>query len=195
MKAALILLLAILVTAPSAWASPRYTAAKQAAERVKKSERELARKFKKLTAAEKKRLKAAIRSTDSDSDGLSDILEEAIGSDLCEIDSDGDGIDDSDDSRENEAGDDDDSDNSGSNGGDDEDSNEVEVKGTVDSFDDPLLDLAGRRFTINNDTVFRGPDFGRDDLEAGMCVEVKGVQRNGTFVAVRIKMESPSECR
>jgi hypothetical protein len=180
-----------LVVIPSAWASPRYTAAKQSAERVKKSERDLARKFKKLTAAEKKRLKAAFRSTDSDSDGLSDILEEAIGSDLCERDSDGDGVDDSDDSRENEVGDDDDSDDSGANDG----SNEVEVKSSIDSFDDPFLDVEGRRFTVTSDTVFRGTDFGVDDLEAGLCVEVKGVQRNGALVAVRIKKESPSECR
>jgi hypothetical protein len=189
-------LVTLLMLTSIATASPRYTAAKQAAERVRKSEREFDKRFNKLTDAEKKRLKASFRSADSDDDGVSDIIEGAIGSDRCDKDSDDDGFDDSNDGAENTPGNDDDSsDDSDSppNGGDD--SNEVEIKGTIDSFVDPVLDVKDRSFTVTEDTVFRGRDFGRDDLDNGVCVEVKGLQRNGTLVAVRIKRESPDECR
>jgi hypothetical protein len=198
MKILLAILLSIGIAISPAVAAPRYTAAKQAAEKLRKDERELAKRIKKLSSSERAKLKAALaRGTDSDADGLTDILEGAIGTNRCDADSDDDGVDDSDDGAENDgssSGDDDSS--GGSNPGDDSNPpGEIEVKGTISSFDGSVLRVKGESFVVNSDTIFRGQGFGKDDLEAGLCVEVKGRRTADTVIAIRIQRESAGECQ
>jgi hypothetical protein len=174
-------LLALIVIAVSpASASPRYTAAKQSAERVKKDEKELARRFARLTATERAKLKAAFRALDSDGDGVSDILEGAIKSSRCDADSDDDGVDDGDDSDEDNA----DSDGDGHNDG-----SEVEAKGKVISFTDPILVVGGKSFTVTATTTFRGTGFDKSDLVAGLCIEVEGHTDGASTIADKIKQD------
>jgi hypothetical protein len=176
---AMILALLLVSTAP-AFAEPRYTAAKRAADKVKKDERDLARKAKRLSAKEKARLKSAFRGKDSDSDGVADIIEGAFGSGSCESDSDDDGLPDDEDIDE---------DNPDRDGDGHMDGNEVAAKGTITSFADPLVTVGNRTFIITGDTQFRGVNFGPEDLEPGLCVEVEGHTNGATTVADKVKRD------
>jgi hypothetical protein len=189
MKLLCAILLSLGLVFSSASATPRYTATKQAVEKLRKDERLLARQFKKLSKAERKKLKAALsRGTDSDGDGLTDILEGAVGTNRCDADSDDDGSDDSDDGAENDPS---------SDGGEDDSNNpsEVEVKGSITSFDGTILLVKGESFTVSSSTIYRGEGFGKDELDPGVCVEVKGRRSGDVLSAVRIKRESQSECQ
>jgi hypothetical protein len=169
-----------LVSFSNCYASPRYTAAKLAAEKVKKDEKDLKKKVKRLSAADKEKLKRRFRGQDSDSDGLPDILEDGLGSATCDSDSDDDGLNDSSDSAENNS----DSDNDGN-----ADGTEVEIKGNIVSFVDPTLVIGDRTFTITDSTVFRGAGFSKDDLEAGLCVEVEGHTTGSGLLADKLKRD------
>jgi hypothetical protein len=176
-------------------ASPRADAAKRLAQKIQRDQSELAKQMKRLSVKERTTLKRALkRGTDSDGDGVNDIVEGAIGSNRCDADSDDDGFDDSEDGAENDdsSSGDDSSDDNGN--GSDSPSTEVEVKSRITSFNDPNLLVGGKTFVVDQSTVFRGPNFGKEDLEAGMCVEVKGRKTGETLIAVRIQRESPSEC-
>jgi len=184
MKLLTALLALLLVAASPAYASPRYTAAKQSADRIKKEEKDLARRIARLTAAEKAKLKKAFKGLDSDSDGLADILEAAVKSSRCDADSDDDGLDDDEDSDEDNA----DSDGDGHNDG-----SEVEAKGKITSFTDPTLVVGGKTFTVTDSTTFRGTGFDKSDLVAGLCIEVEGHIDGANNIADKIKRDD--DCR
>jgi hypothetical protein len=180
MKLLTALLALIVISVSPAYASPRYTAAKQSAERVKKDERELAKRIARLSATERAKLKRAFKALDSDGDGVSDILEGAIKSSRCDADSDDDGVDDGDDSDEDNA----DSDGDGHNDG-----NEIGAKGNITSFTDPTLVVGGKTFTLTATTTFRGTGFDKSDLVAGICIEVEGHVEGATNIADKIKRD------
>ena len=173
MEKLLLVLLFILICAPAAFAGPRYKAALSAAKVAAKKQEDFSKKVAALTRKERLQLKKQLSGStkygaNSDDDALPDIYEDAIGSNLCSDDSDGDG-------RE------DDSDN---------DEGELELKGLVVSFEAPNLVVAGKNFTVTDSTSFRGVGFDAADLVVGACVEVKGRMSTGTLKAVRIKQES-----
>jgi hypothetical protein len=169
-----------------ALAGPRYSAARKEAQQVQRAERTLAKRIARLSESDRKRLKSAFKSTDSDGDGVSDIIEGALGSNRCDADSDDDGFSDSDDYNEDTPGADD-----GSPGSDDSSpgSSEFETKGIIASFDDPSLVIGSTTYTITMATEFIGTGFNKDDLRAGMCVEVKGLRSGTERDVTRIKRD------
>jgi hypothetical protein len=196
MKYLLAIIFALSCLIHPAAASPRAAAAKRLALKIQKDQTDLAKQMKRLSVNERKSLKRALkRGTDSDGDGVNDIVEGAIGSNRCDADSDDDGYDDSEDGAENDdsSSGDDSSDDNGDSG--DGSSSEVEVKGRITSFDDPNLVVRGKTFIVNQSTVFRGSNFNKGDLETELCVEVKGRKSGDALIAVRIKRESPNECQ
>ncbi len=171
----------VLIVASPAYASPQYTSAKQAAERVKKDEKDLARKAARLSAADKSKLKTAFKGTDSDNDKLPDILERAFKSDSCGKDSDGDGLTDYEDPNEN---------NPDSDGDGHSDGTEVSAKGTVTSFTDPTLVVGGKTFTVTASTTFKGTGFDKSALVAGLCIDVEGHVDGADNIADKIKRDN-----
>lgn len=137
-------------------------AAEAEARKISKAERELAKRIKKLNAADRRALKLKRFGPDSDSDGVSDIFEGAIGSNRCDRDSDDDGFEDGSDSREDEFGEND-------------RESEFEVKGPVQSFADSVIVINQVSYRLSKDTRFGGKGFSRDDIEPGVCLEVKGL--------------------
>jgi hypothetical protein len=181
------LIVAILLAYSSpALAGPRYSAAKKEAQKIKQAERKLAKRIARLSEADRKRLKSEFSSTDSDADGVSDIIEGALGSNRCDADSDDDGFSDSDDYNEDTPGADD-----GSPGSDDSNpgSSEFETKGLIASFDDPTLVIGNNTYTITPATDFIGTGFAKDDLRSGLCVEVKGLRSDTGSEVTRIKRD------
>jgi len=163
----------------SAHAAPSYRATLSSARNLRKSEVRLAKSIAALSAADRERLKTALRAlgVDSDSDGVSDIFEKARGSGLCDSDTDDDGIDDRDDDYEK----------------DEDRTGEVESKGSVTSFEDPTLIVGGKTFTITSSTRFRRGVSSKEDLAVGVCVKVEGyAQTSGGNVAT--KVEGYSRC-
>lgn len=180
MKLLTSLLALLIISVAPVYASPRYTSAKQSAEKVKKDEKELARRIARLSPTERAKLKSAFKALDSDGDGVSDILEGALKSNRCDADSDDDGVDDGDDSDEDNA----DSDGDGHNDG-----NEIGAKGKITAFTDPTLEVGGKTFTVTANTTFRGIGFDKSDLVANLCIEVEGHVEGGANVADKIKRD------
>jgi len=180
MKLLTTLLALFLLAASPVYATPRYTAAKQSAEKIKKEERQLARLMLRLSAKDKATLKKSFRGLDSDGDGLADILEAAVKASRCDADSDDDGLDDDEDSDE---------DNADSDGDGHGDANEVEAKGKITSFTDPTLVVGGKTFTVTDSTTFRGTGFDKSDLVAGLCIEVEGHIDGANNIADKIKRD------
>jgi hypothetical protein len=186
MKVLALVVALVLAYSSPAIAGPRYSAAKKEAQQIQRAERTLAKRIERLSEADRKRLKAAFKSTDSDADGVSDIIEGAIGSNRCDADSDDDGFSDSDDYNEDTPGTDDDSPGSDdSNPG----SSEFETKGIIASFNDPSLVIGSTTYTLTAATVFIGSGFTKEDLRAGMCIEVKGLRSGSDRDVTRIKRD------
>ncbi len=112
---------------------------------------------------------------DSDSDGVSDVLEGIEGSNSCDIDSDDDGIDDDDESR------------SDSNPGDSS-SAEIEIKNTISAITGTTVTVGDYTFTINDSTVYRDGS-SLSDYAVGDLVEVKGRKTGDTLFLRRIKKD------
>jgi hypothetical protein len=175
------LLAFVVLSASPAFAGPRYTAAKRAASKVKADQKDLKRKVNKLSAADRSKLKASFKGDDSDSDGVPDILEGAIGSNSCSSDSDSDGLPDGEDSNERDPDSNDDGHLDGT---------ETETKGAISSFVAPLLTVNGQVFIVNGDTRFEGDNnFGQGDLQPGVCVEVEGHTNGANTIADKIERE------
>lgn len=175
------LLAFLLVSVSPAFAGPRYSAAKRAANKVKADQKDLKKKVNKLSAADKTKLKASFKGDDSDNDGLPDILEGAVGSNSCSADSDSDGLPDNEDSDERDPD---------SNRDGHLDGTETRAKGTITSFVDPLVTVNGQVFVVNGDTRFEGDNnFGQGDLQAGVCVEVEGHTDGANTIADKIQRE------
>lgn len=154
-------------------AGPRLNDVQREVANINRAEKRLVRKLAKLTTAERVRLKSRKVGVDSDSDGVSDIVEGALGSNRCDSDSDDDGFDDKSDSNEDSPGSDD-------------GLAEFEVKGLIDSFSDPVLQVKGVTYTLSDSAQFVGIGFTKDDLLAGACVELKGLQRESGNTITRI---------
>jgi hypothetical protein len=169
-----------------AYAGPGFAPARREAQKIKQAERKLAKRIAKLSESDRKRLKSEFSSTDSDGDGVSDIIEGAIGSNRCDADSDDDGFDDSNDYDEDTPGADDDEPGSGD---DDSGRVEFEAKGEIVSFDDPSLVIGNRTYTLTQATQFIGTGFTKEDLQAGLCVEVKGLRDDSQREVTRIKRD------
>lgn len=188
MKILVVILSFFVVCATSSSASPSYTQAKAAADNVKKAKAQLKRKTKGLNETELAKLRSSYRGTDSDGDGVADELEDAIGSKICNADSDSDGIDDNnDDSPGN-------SDSNGDGKPDGSDGQPFERKGSVSSFNDPELVIAGNTYVITAETSFvqdkKGSSpFSKTSLVKGLCVEVEGRVSSGKNLVDKIKKD------
>lgn len=193
MKLCALVIAIVLAFASPAFAGPRYSAAKKEAQQVKRAERKLAKRIARLSESDRKRLKSEFSSTDSDGDGVSDIIEGALGSNRCDADSDDDGFNDSDDYNEDTPGVDDGSppsdDDSPGSDGNSPGSSEFETKGFITSFDDPALVIRGTTYTITLATEFRGVGFTRDDLRPGVCVEISGKKSDSEREVLKIKRD------
>jgi len=179
-------LLFLCIGLDASYASPgEFNRAKSSMKKLAVAEKELAKSLRKLTKAERAKLKRSARGLDSDGDGLPDSLEGPLGANRCDADSDDDGIDDSEDSDE---------DNSGDDSNDDSDGVEVETKGTISSFNDPVLVVGTTQFQITPQTVFLRGLRSKLDLVPGKCVDVKGLRSGEVVLIDRIKLEDPREC-
>lgn len=165
-------------------------AAKAQVKKIKREQRKLAKLTRRLSKLELKKLKQTVRGTDSDGDGVPDIIEDSRRSNKCDADSDDDGIDDDEDYKEG----DDDSDDDGI-----VDGREFEREGTIQSFSDPSLVIGGTTYVLTETTQFRYKfgDFTRSDLTNGLCVEVEGYVSNETpssNIVQKIKRKKDSSC-
>lgn len=114
--------------------------------------------------------------TDSDSDGLPDAYENAIGSNSCDSDSDDDGISDDDESK------------SGSRP-DDSTSGEIEAKGTITAITSTTVTLDGNTYVATGTTQYLKGATSLASFSVGDLVEVKGVVKNGVIELVKIKAD------
>lgn len=175
-----------LCTLSVAYAAPEdFAKAKRALGQIKRGEKALQRAAKRLTANEKERLKQQARGDDSDSDGLENRLEKAFGSDLCNEDTDGDGVNDRDDRDE---------DNYDSDGDGVPDGLEVEVEGRITSFNAPILTVASTSGQITATTVFYRGLTSQADLIPGLCIEAEGRRDGVTFIIEKVKRKKDSSC-
>jgi len=179
MKQILLALCLCVFSCLSAHAAPSYKSTLSAARNLRKSEVRLAKSIASLSTADREKLKAALASlgVDTDKDGVSDIFEKARGSNLCDTDSDDDGVDDRDDGYEDN----------------DDRLGEVEAKGTVTSFADPTLVVGGKTFSITATTVFRRGVSSKADLVAGACIKVEGYT-DASNINVATKVEKYDRC-
>jgi hypothetical protein len=179
MKHLLTALLAITFFAATAQAAPSYRSTVSSAKNLRKSELKLAKAIAGLSAADRAKLKGALAKigVDSDLDGVSDIFERARGSNVCDADSDDDGLDDREDGYE----------------GDDDKRGEVEAKGSITAFNDPTLTVAGKSFTVTGTTLFRRGVSSKVDLVAGTCIKVEGYI-DASNVNIAQKIEGSSRC-
>ena len=177
-KRTLIALLAILMCTASAEAAPSYKSTVASAKNLRKSEVKLAKAIAGLSVADREKLKTALASlgVDSDADGVSDIFERARGSNICDNDSDDDGVRD-DDGYEH----------------DDNKRGEVEVRGAVTSFEDPSLVVGGKTFTVTATTLFRRGVLSKADLVEGACIKVEGFIDASNLNIAR-KIEASTRC-
>jgi hypothetical protein len=114
--------------------------------------------------------------SDSDSDGLPDIFEDALGSNSCSSDSDNDGISDDDEGK------------NGSNP-DDSSSGEVELKGSVIAITETTVTVGTRTFTAVSSTKYLKGATSLASFSVGDFVELKGRIRSGLLELVKIKIE------
>lgn len=112
---------------------------------------------------------------DSDSDGLPDVIENALGSSSCDSDSDDDGISDDDEGH------------SGSNP-DDSSSGEVEIKGNISAITDTTVTVEGQVFTISTNTQYEDGS-SLSAYHVGDRVEVSGRIISGILTLRKIKIE------
>lgn len=174
MGACLCLCFGVLIASP-AYAGPRLKKARSEALAVLRAEQKLARAVARLSFAEKRELKKGrALGKDSDKDGIPDIVEGAIGSGRCDVDSDDDGV--SDDSDEQEK-------TPGSVGG----AKSFELKGVVQSFADPVVTIGGLSYTLASNASFGDKGFSKSDILPGVCVEVEGFAKDEVRTATKIK--------
>lgn len=112
---------------------------------------------------------------DSDSDGLPDVIENALGSSSCDSDSDDDGISDDDEGH------------SGSNP-DDSSSGEVEIKGNISAISETTVTVDGKTFTVNSNTQYED-GASLSAYHVGDRVEVSGKIISGVLTLKKIKIE------
>ena len=184
MKVITTILPLLLLSTSSAFADRRYTTAKQAAERVRRDETELARRVKSLSMEDRAKLKKLFRGRDSDRDGISDIIEGGLGSNRCDRDSDDDGIGDYSDRNERRRGKDDLDDTSRGDSG-----FEVEARGRISSLMDSSLTIGGKTFILTSSTVFRDPGLSKEDLFVGQCIEIEGRTNGSQIIAEKVHLE------
>lgn len=179
MKQVLVALFVCVFSCVSAYAAPSYKSTLSAARNLRKSEIRLAKSVASLSAADRQKLKTALASlgVDTDKDGVSDIFEKARGSNLCDTDSDDDGLNDKDDGYEDN----------------DDRLGEVEAKGTVTSFTDPTLVVGGKTFTVTATTAFRKGVSSKANLVAGACVKVEGYT-DSSNINIATKVEKYDRC-
>jgi cytochrome c556 len=179
MKQILLALCISVLSCISAQAAPSYQSTVSAAKNLRKSELKLAKSIASLSPADREKLKAALATlgVDTDKDGVSDIFEKARGSNICDSDSDDDGINDKEDGYED----------------DNNKLSEVEVRGAITSFSDPTLVVGDKSFTITPTTTFRKGISSKGDLVAGACVKVEGFT-NSSNITVALKVEKSVRC-
>lgn len=174
----LVLGLCLLLTS-TANAAPSYKSTLSAAKTLRKSEVKLAKSIAALSAADREKLKTALAAlgVDTDKDGVSDLFEKAQGSNICDNDSDDDGVDDKNDGYEN----------------DQNKLGEVEAKGAVTSFEDPTLIVGGKTFTVTATTSFRKGVSSKTDLVTGACIKVEGYTDTSN-INIATKVEKYDRC-
>lgn len=185
--------------ASSAEAAPNASSVRARARAEAKAIAKLRKDFVKLPLATRRAVIAALSTLqDSDTDGVPDLLEPRSGN-VCDRDSDDDGLDDGDEysngsnplKRDSDGdgvadGEDDDS-----NGDGQSDSSEVEFKGILQAGSDPFSGTVGTiTFRVDGDTLFRkGSVINGLNLAdfIGLCVEVEGERRGATITADKVK--------
>lgn len=146
------------------------------ARKITRAQRALKARVAKLSAFDRRTFKAKAFGADTDGDGVSDLVEGAIGSNSCMTDSDSDGFDDGSDSREGTPGTDD-------------GENEFEVKGAVVSFTDSVIVIGSTSYTVSGETRFVGRGFSREDLVPGVCIKVVGLETQGEQKVRKVEVE------
>ena len=188
---ALIVALGLISAADYSVAAPSdVRAAKEQFRKIKREQKQLAKLARKLSKLELQRFKRSVRGTDSDGDGVPDIIEDSRKSNKCDEDSDDDGIDDDEDYKEG----DDDSDDDGI-----VDGREFEREGAVQSFSDPSVVIGGTTYILTEATQFlyKFGEFTRADLTTGLCVEVEGYVNDespSSNIVQKIKRKKDSSC-
>jgi hypothetical protein len=179
MNYSLSILSALFLFAVTADAAPKYRDALSSARTIRKSEIKLAKTIAKLSSADREKLKKALGSLglDSDKDGVSDIFERGRGSEVCDADSDDDGVDDREDGFEN----------------DDNRLAEVEARGRITSFNESILVVGSKSFTVTATTAFRKGVSSQADLVAGACIKVEGYTTTSN-VTIAKKIEEDFRC-
>ena len=172
-------LCALVFFAVCAEAAPSYRATSSMAKNVRRSEIRLAKAIAGMKPTDREKLKKALSSlgVDSDTDGVSDIFERARGSNVCDTDSDDDGVEDSEDGYEE----------------DDDKQDEMKGLGEISSFDDPILVLGGRSITVTDGTRFRKGLSSKEDLTEGRCIKIEGYI-DPSNVPFATKIEGSSRC-
>jgi hypothetical protein len=186
LRVLLLTLLIPITTCSTAFASPNDLGkARRSIELIKREERSLTRTIKRLSGTEREKLKSTTKGLDSDGDRVPDLIEGAIGSNRCDADSDDDGVDDNTDPNERNG----DSDDDGVSDG-----NEVETKGRIQSFRDPILVVGTTTLTITDSTVFFRGLSSKDDLQVNTCVEAESHKIGLALVVQKIKRHTGAEC-
>jgi Domain of unknown function (DUF5666) len=150
--------------------------------------------FSRLSAADKLKVLEYLdrRDTlsDSDRDGISDVLEGQFGSNLCDDDSDDDGLHDGNEVKDGNDPWDSDSDDDGVSDG-----LEVNVHGSVESVQEGVFRVKGVEFQLTSETVF-GDGLSAESIVVGLCLEVEGHRSTlgesslgGIVTAKKIKLE------
>jgi hypothetical protein len=155
--------------------------------RIIKMQRQIAKKFSRLTPQARAAVMLARsgKSTDSDGDNVPDNFEETTG--RCDSDSDDDGIDDGDEFEDGTDPSDDDSDDDGHSDGD-----ELEVHSEIQAITSNNLTLAGQTFILNGSTEYLDDDnnsIASSTFKVGDCVEVEGHLSGSDKIADKVKQD------
>jgi len=171
-------LLCLVVPLWTAVAAPKgQGAVSSASSQARNAERQLKKLeslLKKLTPAQVNQIRVRMLSaSDSDSDGVPDVIE-APGS-RCDSDSDDDGTEDGDELS----------------GGDDPEGEE-EVKGVIAAISETSITVGSTVFAIDSETAFLGDHktvLARTDFIVGECVEAEGLPKSSVLTATKVKEE------
>lgn len=192
-------LLAVVAAPQLALAGPTSRSVRNEARSLESDIAKLLRDFKRLSPANRTKVLTTLsKLSDTDSDGVPDVLELTPRS-RCDSDSDDDGLDDGDEYRNRTKPDDRDSDDDGIEDGDDSSSGgtpgsvEIEVKGRLVAKSSTEITVGTTVFVIGESTQYRQgavtSGLTIDDFEVNACVEAEGIRSGGVNTAKKVKSD------